>query len=134
MRTPLIVLAVLCLLPAWASADRTYTPAPLVLDRIAASISECLWIEAVTQNDLSVEIVGKTHTYKIAKAFRKNLSDDAFFSEVKFGRVYEVPGGITYTLMFRVERESERVAEKKVLYKSSVGFREFSEQRGDRCP
>jgi hypothetical protein len=123
MRIPTIVLVALVLV-ATAGGPTLTAEADLILKRIHASAPQCFLIESVERIDrteLAVVIKGLTPRYDLVKKFRSRLSADGSFSEVRIGRTYEVPAGVTTQVWAILPDDVEREPEDQTLYTATKG-------------
>ena len=72
-----------------------------ILDQVSRNLPEFMWLDSLTANANSLNIVGKATTYNAVSNLYDNLRTSGQFSDVVLGKTTEISDGVSFSLTCR---------------------------------
>ena len=72
-----------------------------ILDQVSRNLPEFMWLDSLTANANTINIVGKATTYNAVSNLYDNLRASGQFSDVVLGKTTEIAEGVSFSLTCR---------------------------------
>jgi len=72
-----------------------------ILDQVSRNLPEFMWLDSLTANANTINIVGKATTYNSVSNLYDNLRASGQFSDVVLGKTTEIAEGVSFSLTCR---------------------------------